>query len=177
MRSIAQEFGAEFEINDSFLSVSLEECIKRDLKRPNSIGEQIIKKMYNQYLKPHIPKIEYNEMLQDCYICDLDGTLAIMNGRSQFDWDKVDTDLVNTSLASLLRLIMRSKTEVLFVSGRDTICREKTIDWIMNCELGFDSKEVVNDKLFMRDNGDCRDDTIIKEEIYRKSIEGKYIIS
>src|SRR4028118_939881 len=36
------------EVNDSFLQVPVEECIKRDLKRLNSVGKEVIMKMYNR---------------------------------------------------------------------------------------------------------------------------------
>lgn len=45
------------DINDAEISVKvfktpLEECIKRDKNRENSVGEDVITRMYNKYLKP-----------------------------------------------------------------------------------------------------------------------------
>jgi predicted kinase len=40
---------ANITIDDSFLSVTLEECIKRDKERDFTIGEDIIKKTYDKY--------------------------------------------------------------------------------------------------------------------------------
>ena len=37
-----------FEFKD-FFDVSLEECIERDSKRPNSVGEEVIKTTYEKY--------------------------------------------------------------------------------------------------------------------------------
>ena len=42
---------AVVEVNDSFLQVPVEECIKRDLKRLNSVGKDVIMKMYNKYVR------------------------------------------------------------------------------------------------------------------------------
>lgn len=44
--------GAEFEleINDSFLEVPIEECIRRDSLREEKVGEEVITRMYNKYL-------------------------------------------------------------------------------------------------------------------------------
>lgn len=40
----------EFEILN--FNTSLEECIERDSKREKSVGESVIRKMYETYLKP-----------------------------------------------------------------------------------------------------------------------------
>ena len=37
-------------IEDSFLSVPVEECIKRDKNRENGVGENVIRGMYNKYI-------------------------------------------------------------------------------------------------------------------------------
>ncbi len=39
-------------VKNSFISVPLEECIKNDLKRFNSVGKDVIVDMYNKFLKP-----------------------------------------------------------------------------------------------------------------------------
>jgi predicted kinase len=71
LRKIADEFDAEFEV--VFFDTPLNECIERDLKRENSVGANVILNMWKQYLyKP----IEHKEELEDCIICDIDGTLA-----------------------------------------------------------------------------------------------------
>lgn len=42
-------------VNDSFLSVPLEECIKRDLQRPNSVGKNVIVQMHRQFVQKNPP--------------------------------------------------------------------------------------------------------------------------
>jgi predicted kinase len=180
LRAIAKEFNATFEIDDTFLSVPLEECIKRDLKRPNSVGEKVIRGMYNQYLRPPIPVIEYNSDLPDCILMDIDNTVTIMGDRSPFDWSKVDIDLPNKPVIKILNRLSqydlldpygRTNTRMIFFSGRDSVCREKTIEWL-NTKSGI---QFANDFfLYMRPEGDVRPDYIIKEELYRTHIEGKY---
>jgi predicted kinase len=54
LKAIAKDLNAAFEINDSFCSVPVEECIKRDLKRPDSVGEAVIRAMSKQYLEPKV---------------------------------------------------------------------------------------------------------------------------
>jgi hypothetical protein len=105
-------------------------------------------------------------------ICDLDGTLAIHNGRKPYEYDKCDTDLPNEPVLEILlcmRLAPGSKVEeVVFVSGREDSCREKTAAWI-TWHVG-----IADPLLFMRKSGDYRKDDVVKEEIYRAHIEPFY---
>lgn len=47
--SLARENNMEFEVK--FFNVPLLECIERDKNRKTSVGEQVIRNMYNKYLK------------------------------------------------------------------------------------------------------------------------------
>lgn len=155
--------------------VPLEECIKRDLKRPNSVGEHVIKRMWKKWHGPMDRKQylkEYDPKLPDCVIFDIDGTLALMDGRSPYEWQRVDEDLPNRDIVKIHNVIYDTFLEavkglVFVVSGRDEICREKTEYWLAKHDISYDF-------LFMRPEGDTRKDTVVKEEIYKKYIEGKY---
>lgn len=48
---LAEKYGYRFELK-SFMHVPLEECIRRDKKRTNSVGEAVIRRMHAQYLTP-----------------------------------------------------------------------------------------------------------------------------
>lgn len=48
-RPLAEEYGYRFRIK-SFTDVPVEECIRRDHNRPNSVGESVIRNMYDKYL-------------------------------------------------------------------------------------------------------------------------------
>lgn len=152
---------AELIIQD-FTDVPLETCIERDLKRAVSVGEKVIRKMYNQYLKPIIKKPEYSFSLQDVVICDLDGTLCLLNGRNPYDASMCEYDELNTVVDSLL-----FGKAVILCSGREEKYREQTLKFLKNNDINFI-------KLFMRKTGDYRKDCIIKEEIYNDYIKGKY---
>jgi predicted kinase len=49
LAALAGQHGAKFEILD-FTHVSVEECIRRDALRTASVGESVIRGMYEQYL-------------------------------------------------------------------------------------------------------------------------------
>lgn len=166
LRQLAKENGAAFEIMD-FTHVSIETCIERDLKRFNSVGEAVIRKMWREFLALSPPVIEYNDELSDCIICDIDGTVAKMNGRSPYDYSQVHTDVPHTPVIRAVHAMGKIDYEVIFVSGRKAECREATLAWLLRY-VGHTGK------LFMREDGDNRDDRVVKEEIYRREIEGKY---
>ena len=164
------------QVEVKFFDVSPEECIKRDLQRPNSVGAKIIWDMYNKYLKPEIEKIE--PMKQDislphAIIIDLDGTIALMNGRSPYDWSRCDEDLPNKSILRIVQdYIWNSDYTVIFLSGRDSRGRGKTLDWLKsNLDLARTKYE-----LHMRTEKDNRKDLIIKKELFDAHVKGKYYI-
>lgn len=165
------------QVEVKFFDVSPEECIKRDLKRPNSVGAKVIWTMYNQYLKPEIEKIELmkqNKDLPHAIICDLDGCLCIHQNRSPFEYDKCDTDLVNNTVLEIILDSFKKKREVIFLSGREDSCREKTLQWLQkNVDIIYGT---LLPNLYMRKTGDQRKDCIIKKEIFDEYIKDKYYV-
>jgi hypothetical protein len=101
-------------------------------------------------------------------ICDLDGTLALMNDRGPFEWSRVEEDSVNAVVADLLRRYVYDNV-VLIVSGRSAECRNETLAWLRRFAIPFE-------RIFMRDIGDYRKDAVIKQEIYEKHIEPEYTV-
>lgn len=160
----------EFEIKD-FTDVPLLECIKRDASRPKEeqVGSAVIKGMYYKYLC-EASKVKWIEGLPSAIICDLDGTLAIHNGRSPYDEEKCDTDLINKNILEILRFY--PNLQLIFVSGRQDKVREKTEKWL------YDNAWLPKShyKLYMRKTGDTRNDSIVKREIFDVEIRGKYNI-
>lgn len=169
MFELAEINEAEVEIKK--IETDLNECIKRDLKRHNSVGEKVIKSMYNRYVVKQADAPKYLEDKPTAVICDIDGTLAHMQGRSPYDWSKVCDDTIDSSVKYLLSLItfqkhnIINKPKIIIVSGRDSVCREKTIEWLERNKIQFDA-------LLMREAGDNRKDTIVKKELYKKYIQG-----
>lgn len=167
LRELACTMEAEFEVK--FIDTPLRDCIKNDLHRLNSVGEKVIRRMYNQYMNPQSPKIEICPGIPDAIICDLDGTLCLHNGRSPYDTEKCESDLVNWSVYETLIKFWSTGCKIIFLSGRDEAFREQTSNW-MNHNL------IVHGDLYMRPHDDRRDDSIVKRELFDKYIRGKYNI-
>ena len=177
---------ADIEIDDSFLEVPLDELLKRNSQREEKVPDKVIRELYEQHVagidkntrsrifkneaekKNYIP---YNNELEDAVIFDIDGTLALMNGRSPFDWARVAEDLPHEPVVRIAQdYILRDDVKVYFVSGRDGSCRKETENWLSTYGLdGYDG-------LFMREAGDGRKDSIIKEEIFEVEFKDKYNI-
>lgn len=165
-RDLAIQYGAEFKVK--FFDTSLEVCIERDIKRPNGVGETVIRKMYNQYLKPKPVVYERNEKLLKAIICDIDGTLAHMKNRSPYDWKRVGEDDVDPIIKNLLK-DLKEKYVIILVSGRDKCCMSETEQWLKD-------KDIQYDHLLMRWNSDNRPDTIVKRELFDVYIKDNYDI-
>lgn len=162
---------AEVEIKE-FFDVSLEECIKRDLKRQNSVGEKVIRQMYNQFLKPAVELPVYNPNLPEAIICDLDGTLCDLRGRNPYDASTADQDGVNMPVFEILTKFEFQQIYILFVSGRKEQYRQPSLTFINH---HFSNSSWLNRfQLFMRADDDDRKDSIVKAEIYEKHIKDKY---
>lgn len=167
-KAFCDEHGANFKIK--VFDTSLRECIRRDVLRQNSVGEDVIRQMWNQFI---VSTYEHNENLPPAIIVDIDGTLALMNGRQPYDWDKVWTDLPNKPVVDLVSSYLKTQQasgrecELLIVSGRDGGCREQTEEWLRK-NFNFEHK------LLMRPEHDMRDDTEVKSEIYHLYIENEY---
>jgi predicted kinase len=160
---------AKVEINDSFLQTPVEECIRRDLLRPKSVGKDVIMKMYNQFVRPQFQPIAYNPNLPQAIIVDMDGTLAIIGDRSPYDVSRCDLDFPNLPVLETVKK-WQDDTTIIIVSGRTDDGQEKTETWLKKHGVKYQH-------LYMRKTGDMRKDSIIKQEIYDRFIQGKYNIS
>lgn len=100
-------------------------------------------------------------------ICDLDGTLALHDGRGPYDIMKCDTDLPNPPVLAVVLAFRDLGHPILFVSGREDACREKTRAWIL-AHTGLDGP------LFMRQTGDHRPDDVVKRELYEAHVQDQY---
>lgn len=176
LKTLAQELGVEFEINDSFLKVPVEECVERDIKRDKSVGYKVIYKMYYDYLyqDPSKKIVNSSNKKRRCVICDIDGTLAHnYGGRNIYDLTRVKEDtpdpLVCAVLDGLDSTFGIDYLDIIIVSGREDACRKETEEWLYHNMIPYKA-------LYMRKSGDKRDDAIVKEEIYKEFIEPEYCV-
>ena len=166
LQALAKKYGANFETK-SFLEVPIETCIERDLHRTISVGEKVIRSMYNNFLKPApAASPEFDPNLPCAVLCDIDGTLAHMVNRGPFEWKRVGEDVIDKYIGGLVALLMRD-AHVIFLSGRDSICRSETEEWLAKYDFR-------GNMLIMRPEGDMRKDNIVKRELYEKNIKGKF---
>lgn len=170
-----------------YMDCSVDKCIERDKLRERKVGDTIIKRMSNdlkvlldsfdfsqrpmksrvEHSKELIKNKKYDKNLKDCVICDIDGTLALMGDRSPFDWNRVDRDFLNDVVKQHLIMAKAAGKEIIIVSGRDSVCKDLTEEWLKYNDIPYD-------KIFMRPKNDFRKDNIIKGEIYDEEIQGKY---
>lgn len=167
-REFAGQHQAEITIQD-FTRVPLEICLERDRHRPDYVGEQVIRRMYRDFLQPKRPHYQPDPTLPKAIICDIDGTLALTAGRNPYDAARCEQDALNVPVASILIQKRLAGEQVLLVSARQECHRAPTERWLA-------AHSIVYTALWMRPTGDQRKDVLIKEEIYQQHIAGRYAI-
>lgn len=168
--SIARKYGAKIEIV-SFLDVPLKELLDRDKKRENSVGEQVIRSMFHTQIKTMPTYLKYDAQLPMVVVSDLDGTLTLgPKNRSPYEWHKVGNDDINLGVSHMLDgMKLMSYAKLFIFSGRDSVCRPETEEWLERNDIEYDA-------LFMRPEGDNRSDETIKAELIEAHIKGQYNI-
>lgn len=164
-RWVAMLEEAGYEIEFKRFDITLNEAIMRDARRDNPVGYSVIARQMEQYnaLYHHIKQ---DPSLPTAVIVDIDGTLAHMEGRGPFEWDKVSQDGVDKEVRDIVNGLS-SQHVVIVMSGRDEVCREDTREWLMDNGVWFNY-------LKMRPAGDMRKDSIVKRELFDKFVAGKY---
>jgi adenylate kinase family enzyme len=157
----------QFIVQD-FTHVTPEECIKQDLQRSKSVGQDVIWRMYWDHLAIiESPRTSMSK--KDAIIVDIDGTLGNMANRSPYDLSKVVDDKVRSHIRTLVNVYAQAGYEIIIVSGREDSCKQDTEKWLYTHDVTFD-------ELHMRKATDNRKDYIIKNEIYKSFIEPNYNI-
>lgn len=186
-------FGGSYDIEYVVMDLPSEnEIIKRNITRFKNSGKLIFEKVNHKFRKQYLELIEnnlipqnsyvgktktdnrigtqipYDGNLDDCVICDLDGTLSMMNGRSAMNGEDCATDVVNKSVKFVLGNIP-TNTKIILLSGRNkgNGAYEATLKWLKD-------NDVIYDELYMREENDYRPDVVLKRELYNKHIKGKY---
>jgi predicted kinase len=151
------------------METSIAACIERDEKREKSVGESVIRKMNRQFYEGSDMYAMQNTTLPKAILCDLDGTLALLNNRNPFDATNCDADLLNEPVANVLKNYKQLGYQIILVSGREDKYKEPTLRFLDQHNIKFD-------KLLMRKAGDSRKDAIIKREIFDAEIKDRYFV-
>ena len=154
---------------EQIFNVDVEECQKRNAMRDGGIPPNVIYDQYKKFKEQYLTAKLYTSASDkpDAIICDIDGTLAHMQDRSPFDWSRVGDDTLDGEVADYLTMQHKQGTSIILLSGRDGVCRPETEKWLEDNAISYD-------KLYMREEGDCRKDTIVKEEMFDRAVRNNY---
>lgn len=103
-------------------------------------------------------------------ICDLDGTLADMNGRKPYGTAQAEceADLLREETFQILTSLAHDLgAAILIVSGRFDTYLTQTANWLHKHDIPYD-------EIWLRPASDTREDEVIKREIYENDIEPYY---
>jgi predicted kinase len=163
LRQIAEECAVPFRIVD-LSDVPLGVCLERNRIRERQVPEKWIFEQWEKYVKP-----VQDEASQPypAIICDLDGTLALLNGRNPYDASTCESDTPNELVKEIWTSFNHQDHMKILVSGRSSEHRAQTERWL-------DKNWIHYHALYMRDVGDSRPDEVVKREIYDNHIRGMW---
>ena len=113
-------------------------------------------------------KINKDENLIPAIIVDLDGTLSLINNRTVYDSKEAINDVVNESILDIINRY-KDDHEIIIITGRQVKSHNETHEWLKKNNIKVDV-------LYMRDDNDYRQDSIIKLDVYKKFIKNKYSV-
>lgn len=165
-----------YEVDYKVFDIDLMEALKRDARRVNGVGYEVITRQYKQFCELlYLEDYHDNTKDKPKAICiDIDGTIADMTGvRKPFDWHLVGNDNPREEVISMVETFVLNKGYIpIFLSGRDSVCMEETKAWIDKYLPDLQGDYY----LFMREQGDMRKDTIVKKEMFNKYIDHNFSI-
>ena len=106
-------------------------------------------------------------------IVDIDGTLAHRKVnqigefmRTPHEYEQVDTDTYDPIIGEIVDTFAKM-VNIIIVSGRPASAKIDTVHWLNSHSVSFDA-------IFTRTDGDYRQDSLVKYEIYKEHIEPFY---
>lgn len=111
-----------------------------------------------------------NNTLEECIICDLDGTLALYKDKDPYNRD-FENDNCSYPVERIINTLQLANYQpsIFFLSGRSDKYRDQTMQFLNKNKL---DTEIYH--LIMRKEGDNRRDSIVKREMFMNNIYGKY---
>lgn len=186
-RFITTALDAGYDVQFKDFIVDLDEVLRRNSNREEDkvVPEDVIRTMWKKFPysqwkdvdevmaagnTAEFDPIDNDDTLPHCVLVDVDGTLAHHNDeRSPYDWSKVSNDTVDNSVRHAVKDIHAAGVRVVIMSGRDAVCHDDTVAWLKDHDIPFD-------EIHMRVQNDNRADYIVKDELVRTHIEGKFHI-
>lgn len=167
------------EVELHWFTISLEEARHRNSFRKRKVDDKVLVKQLNQYVnivKLHQEnpidftpvKFHNDKEKPKCFVFDLDGTLAHMEGRSPYEWDKVGEDRADDSIATIAEALDITHGRTIICTGRDGSCTNQTKVWLQDNKIAYL-------RLYIREEGDMRPDWVVKEELLRSLSKDYYI--
>ena len=182
LHDLAVRAGATFAVHD-LTEVPLEVCLARDAARTDRppVGAAVIRDMHRRYLAGrrlplpgpapdpggyplYVPPPDAPQAV----LVDIDGTVALMGGRSPYDESRVDQDAPHEPVIAAVRAMHAAGYRVVYCTGRSDACRAQTAAWL-DRHVG-----VPYEALHMRRSGDGRRDAVVKAEIFDKHVRHAY---
>ena len=187
--ALIQGIKAGYSVSVKDFIVDIDELIARDANRDDSVGADVITMMKNRFpyknwvaedvlieqaknkaFGSDFEPLVNDDSLPPAVICDMDGTLAHMNGRSPYDFMSAGEDTLNKPVASTIKALHDAGNTIIIFSGREDVCRSITEKWLNDNGIPWDA-------LYMRASGDKRKDDRVKYEMIVNNIIGKYHIT
>ena len=146
------------DISFKVFDVPVEELVKRCDKRfsetgkfiPKGVIEKNVSNLHHTLEKfnfepipqrvkaPEAVYTAQDESLPKAVICDLDGTLSLLNGRDPYNAATCDNDLLNAPVASVLQMAKAQGYKVILLSGREDKYCEPTLRFLAKHQIDYD---------------------------------------
>lgn len=159
-------------------------AVRQDQMRARTVGVDVITRFFDRYVVggrggtqlkpvPDNPSVgvfepySHTPGLPWAILVDVDGTLAHMGDRrGPYETDKYHLDKVDDAVRSIVAQAWNNSTVIIFTARR-AAALQATSDWLAANNIKYDD-------IYTRDDGDDRNDAIVKNEMFEKHIAGKF---
>lgn len=176
VNSTSSQVDCEYKIEFKDFFIPLEECIRRDAMRPNSIGEKVIRDTWRKY-KHFIQTSEVEKYVNNlvkpdpekpyCVVVDMDSTLCF--NTTKRPWfgegaaEGMKNDVENYGVCETVWALAQ-EYPIVVATGRDTSKSEVTKEWL-------EKHRISPTGYYFRTEGDYRKGVEVKREQIEKIME------